>query len=153
MNHFTCLPVQRGCLGFEKSNRRPYQINVMFHGLFTFSGWPSKPGKIKKSYYEMICITKITMIAKTTSVHSQLANSTFLSHTLSYLCSWQQQLLKYLAAHTMNCQPLQLYFHHITMIMWFTFLFEIWKKGLKPDLWNIKLIRYGLSAIIHYVAS
>ena len=38
-----------------------------------------------KVYYEIICITKITMIAKyleDTSVHSQLANSTFLSHTL-----------------------------------------------------------------------
>ena len=50
------------------------------------------PGKIEiKVYRETICITKITMIAKyledTTSVHSQLANSTFLSHTLSYLCS------------------------------------------------------------------
>ena len=48
--------------------------------------------KIKiKVYYEMICITKITMIAKyledATSVHSQLANSTFLSHTLSCFCS------------------------------------------------------------------
>ena len=48
--------------------------------------------KIKiKVYYEMICITKITIIAKhledTTSVHSQLANSAFLSHTSSCLCS------------------------------------------------------------------
>ena len=37
-------------------------------------------------YHEIICITKITIIDKyledTTSVHSQLANSTFLSHTL-----------------------------------------------------------------------
>ena len=44
-----------------------------------------------KVYYEMICITKITMIGKyledTISVHSQLANCTFLSHTLSCLCS------------------------------------------------------------------
>ena len=44
--------------------------------------------KIKiKVYHVMICITKITMIAKylenTTLIHSQLANSTFLSHTLS----------------------------------------------------------------------
>ena len=110
-------------------------------------GDPASREKIKiKVYYEMICITKITMIAKTTSVHSQLANSTFLSHTLSCLCSWQQQLLKYLAAHTMNCQPLQLNFHHITMIMWFTFLFEIWKKGLS-QIRETKLIRYGAN---HY---
>ena len=44
-----------------------------------------------KVHYETICITKITMIAKyledTTSVHSQLANSTFLNHNLSCLCS------------------------------------------------------------------
>ena len=41
-----------------------------------------------KVYYEMICITKITMIAKyledVASVHSQLANS---SHTLLCFCS------------------------------------------------------------------
>ena len=47
--------------------------------------------KVKiKVYYEMICITKITMIAEyleDTSVHSQLANSMFLSHTSSCLCS------------------------------------------------------------------
>ena len=39
----------------------------------------------------LLCITKITMIAKyledATSVYSQLANSAFLSHTLSCLCS------------------------------------------------------------------
>ena len=44
-----------------------------------------------KVHHEMICITKITMTAKyledTTSVHRQPANSTFLSHTLSCLCS------------------------------------------------------------------
>ena len=55
-------------------------------------GDPAGPEKIKiKVYYEMICITKITMIAKyledTTSVHSKLANSAFLSHTLSSFCS------------------------------------------------------------------
>ena len=53
-------------------------------------GDPAGLGKIKiKVYYGMICITKITMIAKCledpTSVHSQLANSAFLSHTLSCL--------------------------------------------------------------------
>ena len=100
------------------SSVRPYQINVMFHRLFTFWEWPGRPGKkIKKVYYEMFCITKITMIAKyledTTSV-SQPTNSTFLSHTLSCLCS-------------MNYQRLQLYFHHMTV--WFTFLFEICKMG------------------------
>ena len=44
-----------------------------------------------KVYYETICITKITMIAKyledTTLVHSQPANSTFLSHKLLWFCS------------------------------------------------------------------
>ena len=75
-------------------------------------------------HHETICITKITMIAKyledATSVHNQLANSTFLSITLSCLCSWQQQLLnfyKYLATHTMNYLPLQLCLHHMTVIM------------------------------------
>ena len=47
------------------------------------AGWK----KIKiKAHHETICITKITMIAKyledTASVHSQLANSTFLSHVM-----------------------------------------------------------------------
>ena len=67
------------------------------------------------------------MIAKyleyTTSVHSQIANYAFLSHTLSCFHSWQQQLLnfdKYVDTHTMNYQPLQIYLHHMTMIMWFT---------------------------------
>ena len=111
-------------------NIRPYQINVMFHGLFTFSGWPGR--LLQKVYYETTCITKITMIAKyledTTSVHSQLANSTFLSHTLSCLCFWQQQLLnlyKYLAIHALTYQPLQLYLHHTTVIMWFTLIFYL----------------------------
>ena len=53
-------------------------------------GKPGRLGKIKV-YHEMICIIEITMIAKyledTTSVHSQLANSTFIGHTLSFLCS------------------------------------------------------------------
>ena len=72
------------------------------------AGW--EINKNKKVYYEMICITKITMIVKyleeTTLVHGQLANSAFLSHTLYCFCSQQQQLLnfyKYLATHTMNC--------------------------------------------------
>ena len=83
---------------------RPYQINIMFHGLFTFSGWPSKPEKIKiEVHHGTICITMIAKYPEdTTSVHSQLANSTSLSHTLSCLCSWQQQFLnfyKYLATH------------------------------------------------------
>ena len=36
-------------------------------------------------------------------------------------------------------KPLQLYFHYMTMIMWFTFLLEMWKKvpHQPPDLWNI----------------
>ena len=54
-------------------------------------GDPAGQEKIKINvHHEMICITKITMIAKyleDTSVHSQLANSKFLSHTLSCLCS------------------------------------------------------------------
>ena len=109
-----------------------------FIGLFTFSGWPGRLGKIKiKIYYETISITKIAMVVKyledRTSVHSRLANSTLLSHTLSCLCFWQQQLLnfyEYLVTHTMKYWLLQLYFHHMTMITWFTFLFEILKKGL-----------------------
>ena len=47
-------------------------------------GDPAARKKIKiKVHYETICIIKITMIAKyfedTTSVHSQLANSTLIS--------------------------------------------------------------------------
>ena len=48
----------------------------MFHGLFTFSLAGQEKIKI---YYETICITKITMIAKyledTSSVDNQLVNS------------------------------------------------------------------------------
>ena len=40
---------------------RPYQINVIFHELFTFSGWPGRPGKNK--YNEMIYIIKFTLVA------------------------------------------------------------------------------------------
>ena len=47
--------------------------------------------KIKvKICYEMICITKIIMVAKyleDTLFDSQLTNSAFLSHTLSCFCS------------------------------------------------------------------
>ena len=66
-----------------------------------------------------------------TSIHSQLANSTFPIHTLSYLCSSQQQFLyfyKYLATHIMNCQPFQLYFHHTTMITSFIFYLRFEKR-------------------------
>ena len=52
------------------------------------AGWE----KIKINVcYKTIYITKVIVVAKyledITSVHSQLANSTFLSHTLSCLCS------------------------------------------------------------------
>ena len=60
---------------------------LCFTDYLYFQGDPAGWEKIEiKLYYETICITKITMIAKyledTTSVLSQLANSTFLSHTL-----------------------------------------------------------------------
>ena len=67
------------------------KLMLCFTDFLPYQDDPAGRKKIKiKVHHEMICITKITMIAKylkdTTSVHSQLANSTFLSHTLSYLC-------------------------------------------------------------------
>ena len=115
----------------------PYQINVMYVSQIIYLLRVIRQVRKNKNkiHYELIYISKITMIAKylqdTISVHSQLAISTFLSHTLSCLCSWQQQILnfyKYLATHKMNYQPLQLYLHHITVIMWFTFYLRFGKR-------------------------
>ena len=108
-------------------------------------------GKIKiKVHREMTCINKIIMIAKylnnTTSVHSQRVNSTLLCHTLSYLCSWQQQLLnfyKYSTTHTMNYHPFRLFASHDNDHMIYIFIWDL-KRGTWLDLWNIKLIWYGL---------
>ena len=123
----------------------------MFHGLFTFSGDPPCWEKIKiKVHYKAICITKITKYHKdTTSVHSQLVNSSFLSHKLSCLCPYQQQLLNFI-----NLWPL---------IRWtaslFSYICITWKwsrdlhfylrfgKGTRPDPWNIKLIWCGLAKL------
>ena len=59
---------------------------LCFTDYLPFQGDPA--GQEKNNYYEIICITKNTMIAKyledTTSVNSQLANS---GHTLLYSCS------------------------------------------------------------------
>ena len=60
------------------------KLMLCFTDQLPSQGDPAGREKLKKVCYETICITKITMIAKyledTTSVHSQLANSTFLSH-------------------------------------------------------------------------
>ena len=74
-----------GSLGHTK-------LILCFTDYLPCQGDPAGWEKIKV-YNEMIYITKITMITKylegTTSFHSQLAiaNSTFLTHTLSCLCS------------------------------------------------------------------
>ena len=86
------------------------------------AGWE----KIKiKVYYETMCITKIAMVAKylkdTTSVHSQLQLTL---HFLATCChvpvldnSGSSIFINIqLYAHMMNCQPFQLYWHHMTMI-------------------------------------
>ena len=58
----------------SKAKIIPMQSDVMFHGLFSFSGWPGRPKTIKiKVHLEMICITKAIAIAKyleDTSVYS-----------------------------------------------------------------------------------
>ena len=60
---------------------------LCFTDYLPFQGDPAGQEK-NKNYYEIICITKITMIAKyledTTSFNSQLTNS---GHTLSCSCS------------------------------------------------------------------
>ena len=64
---------------------------LCFTDCLPFQGDPAGQDKIKiKVYCETIYITKITIIAEylkdTTSVYSQLVNSTFLSHTLLCFC-------------------------------------------------------------------
>ena len=76
----------------------------------------------------------VKYLESTTSFHSQLDNSIFLAtycsaSVLNNLITAAPQFYKYFATHTMNCQPLQLYLHHMTMISLFIFLLEIWKKG------------------------
>ena len=123
----------------------------MFHGLFTFSGWLGKPEKNKnKVHHETIYITKIIMIAKYleyASVHSQLANSAFLSHTLSCLHSWQQQLLnfdKYLATHTMNLPAASnIFASHDNDHVIYNYIWDL-EKVTQLNLCNIKLRPYWI---------
>ena len=91
----TATPViQRSSIVHKRPSYGYSKLMLCFMDYLPSEGDLAGGGKIKiKVCSEMICITKfkITMIAKyledTTSVHSQLANSTFLSHTLSCLCS------------------------------------------------------------------
>ena len=112
---------------------RLYQINVTFHRLITFSGWPSRLGK-NKVYFGMICITKITMIAKyleDTSVHSQLANSAFLATHCHAVTNSSSSFYKYLAIIQWTIPASSAIFpsQYNNHVIYITFLLKIWKNG------------------------